>query len=84
MEEAGERENLCDPGCKYAGILPPLSVRKVSKSHSLVVSDSLACSPCSKEVLRLFPCQIKSLEVEDRQGGGGIGKPMEKGFAHHS
>lgn len=24
VQEAGERENLCDPGCRYAGILPPL------------------------------------------------------------
>lgn len=55
----------------------PISVRKASKSHSLAVADC----PCSKEFLRLFPCQIKSLEEEEGQGGGGIWKPMEKDSA---
>lgn len=41
-----------------------MSVRKASKNHSLAVADC----PCSKEFLRLFPCQIKSLEEEEGQG----------------
>lgn len=60
----------------------PISVRKTSKRH-FSVADCLAHCSCSKEFLSIFPCQIKTLEEEEGQGGAGIGKPMRRAVQHH-